>query len=56
MSESKALNKPKFVKVKDLDSLGSGYNVYVKVVSAEPRTIETKDGINIPMVDCIVAD
>jgi hypothetical protein len=28
---------PKFIKVKDIEHARSGYNVYVKIVSAEPR-------------------
>jgi hypothetical protein len=39
MSEKRELAKPKFVKVKDLERERSGYNVYVKVISAEARTI-----------------
>ena len=56
MAENKALQKPKFIKVKDLEHNRSGYNVYVKVVSADHRLIETKEGLKIPMVDCILAD
>eukprot|EP00178_Gracilaria_changii_P023635 TRINITY_DN71475_c0_g1_i1.p1 TRINITY_DN71475_c0_g1~~TRINITY_DN71475_c0_g1_i1.p1 ORF type:complete len:122 (+),score=17.72 TRINITY_DN71475_c0_g1_i1:19-384(+) len=52
----KQLRKPTFIKVKDLEQGRSGYNVYVKVIEAVPKTIETKDGQKIPMVDCVVAD
>lgn len=56
MSEKRELAKPKFVKVKDLERERSGYNVYVKVISAEARTIQTRDGQKIPIVDCVVGD
>jgi len=56
MSESKGLSKPQFIKVKDLETHRSGYNVYCKVVSSEPKLIETHDGQKIPMVDCVLAD
>ena len=56
MSESKHLAKPKFIKIKDLERERSGYNVYVKVISADHKTIETHDGKKIPMVNCVVAD
>jgi hypothetical protein len=56
MAEKVALVKPKFIKVKDIETARSGYNVYAKVVSAEPRLIETRDGKKIPMVDAVLAD
>ena len=56
MSEVKALSKPTFTKVKQLESLRNGYNVYVKVVSAEHSSIDTRDGLKIPKVDCVIAD
>ena len=48
--------KPKFIKVKDLETHRSGFNVYVQVITAEPKVIEARDGQKIPMVDCIIAD
>lgn len=39
MSEKVGLAQPKFIKVKDIERARSGYNVYVKVVSAQPREI-----------------
>lgn len=56
MSDKPALRKPEFIKVKDLERGRSGYNVYVKVVEAKERQIDTKDGQKITMVDAIVAD
>ena len=56
MTEKKPLDKPKFIKVKDIEHSRSGYNVYVKVISAEHKTVDTREGAKIPMVDCIVAD
>lgn len=56
MAEKVALVKPKFIKVKDIETARSGYNVYAKVVSAELRLIETRDGKKIPMVDAVLAD
>ena len=56
MSTTQELRKPHFVKVKDLEKVRSGYNVYVKVVSADIKDIETKDGQKIRMVDAVVGD
>lgn len=56
MSEKGVLAVPKFIKVKDIETARSGYNVYVKVVSVETRLIETRDGKKIPMVDAVVGD
>ena len=56
MTDNHPLAKPKFIKVKDLERDRTGYNVYVKVVSAEEKTVTTKEGQKIPMVDCILAD
>lgn len=39
MSTTQELRKPTFVKVKDLEKVRSGYNVFVKVVSADIRDI-----------------
>lgn len=52
----RALNKPTFVKVKDLERMRSGYNVYVKIISIEEKPIKTRTGETITMVDCVVAD
>ncbi len=46
------LSKPHFIKVKDLEHSRSGYNVYVKVVSAE----NTQTQSNIPIARAVVAD
>lgn len=56
MSELTQLSKPRFVKVKDLERERSGYNVYVKVISTEPKTVDTRDGQKIQMVDAVVGD
>jgi ssDNA-binding replication factor A large subunit len=56
MSENKVLQKPKFIKVADLETARSGYNVYVKIVSAEKKEIDTRDGGKVTMVDCVVGD
>lgn len=56
MSEKPQLQVPKFIKVKDIETARSGYNVYVKVVSTEKKIIDTRDGLKIPMVDCVLAD
>jgi ssDNA-binding replication factor A large subunit len=56
MSEKPQLQVPKFIKVKDIETSRSGYNVYVKVVSTEKKIIDTRDGLKIPIVDCVVAD
>lgn len=37
MSEKPVLTQPKFIKVKDIESARSGYNVYVKVISVERK-------------------
>ena len=42
MTSTQELRKPTFIKLKDLEKSRSGYNVYVKVVSADVRDIETK--------------
>ena len=42
-----------FCKIKDLAEGGNAYNVYVKVVSAEPKTVE--EGRN-PLMQAVVAD
>lgn len=55
MSE-RTLNKPQFVKVKDLERHRSGYNVIVRIVSVTEKEIETKSGEKIKMIDCVVAD
>lgn len=39
MTSTPELRKPIFVKVKDLEKQRSGYNVYVKVVSASVKEI-----------------
>lgn len=49
------LATPKFIKVKDLETERSGYNVVVQVLEAEHRVHEGRNG-GIPMVDCIVGD
>lgn len=56
MSTTQELRKPTFVKVKDLEKVRSGYNVYVKVISADIKDIETRDGKKIRMVDAVVGD
>lgn len=56
MSSSQELRKPTFVKVKDLERARNGYNVFVKVVSADVKEIETRDGQKIKMVDAVVGD
>lgn len=56
MSTTQELRKPNFVKVKDLEKTRSGYNVYVKVISTEPKEVETRDGQKIKMVDALVGD
>ena len=56
MTENRPLAKPKFIKIKDLERDRSGYNVYAKVVSAEDKTVTTREGQKIPMVDCVLAD
>jgi hypothetical protein len=56
MSTTQELRKPTFVKVKDLEKVRSGYNVYVKVVSTEVKEVETRDGQKIKMVDAVVGD
>lgn len=40
----------------ELEKERSGYNVYVKVVEAEVKEVETRDGQKIKMVDAIVGD
>jgi hypothetical protein len=42
--------------VKEIESGRSGFNVYVKVISAEPSIIDARDGTKIPMVKCVVGD
>jgi hypothetical protein len=39
MSTTQELRKPVFIKVKELERARSGYNVIVKIVSAEVREI-----------------
>lgn len=56
MSDKPALAVPKFIKVRDIETSRSGYNVYVKVLSAEKKIIDTRDGQKIPMVECVLAD
>lgn len=56
MSTTQELRKPRFVRVKDLERERSGYNVYVKIISADIRDIETRDGLKIRMVDAVVGD
>ena len=56
MAENKVLQKPKFIKVADIETARSGYNVYVKIVSAEKKEIDTRDGGKVSMVDCTVGD
>jgi len=56
MAENKVLQKPKFIKVADIETARSGYNVYVKIVSAEKKEIDTRDGGKVTMVECIVGD
>lgn len=56
MSTTQELRKPTFVKVRDLEKVRSGYNVYVKVVSADIKDVETRDGQKIRMVDAVVGD
>ena len=47
------LQKPTFIKVEALDNLRDGYNVYVKVVSAE---ISKNQNQTFQMVRAVVAD
>lgn len=56
MTSTPALTKPRFIKIKDLETQRSGYNVYAKVISTEHKVVETHEGLKIPMVDCIIAD
>lgn len=56
MSEKPALTQPKFIKVKDIESARSGYNVYAKVISVDRKEVDTRDGKKIVMVNCVVAD
>ena len=56
MSSNQELRKPTFVKVEELERARSGYNVYVKVISADIKDIETRDGQKIRMVDAVVGD
>lgn len=56
MAENKTLHKPKFIKIKEIETHHSGYNVYARVVSADHKVIETHEGLKIPMVDCVIAD
>jgi len=56
MSTQKELTKPQFNKVKDLEKIRSGYNVYVKVLSVEVKDIETKSGQTIQMINAVVGD
>jgi ssDNA-binding replication factor A large subunit len=55
-TQEQELRKPTFVKVKDLEKTRSGYNVYVKVISTEPKEVETRDGQKIKMIDAVVGD
>ena len=55
-TDKPALRKPEFVKIKDLERGRSGYNVYVKVVKCEERSVDTRDGQKIKMIEAIVAD
>ena len=56
MSTAPELRKPVFSKIRDLEKVRSGYNVYVKVISTEPKEVETRDGQKIKMVDALVGD
>jgi len=56
MTEQRPLNKPQFVKIRDLERERSGFNVYAKVVSTDAKDIDTRDGQKIRMVECVVAD
>lgn len=47
------LQKPTFVKVSSLENSRDGYNVYVRVVSAEHETSQNK---TFDMVRAVVAD
>lgn len=42
MSERPLLNKPKFIKVIDLERLGSGYNVIVQIIETNEKVVETR--------------
>jgi hypothetical protein len=46
------LTKPHFIKVKDLETSRSGYNVYVTVVSVENSQTQS----NVPIARAVVAD
>jgi|JI9StandDraft_2_1071091.scaffolds.fasta_scaffold384574_2 ssDNA-binding replication factor A large subunit len=56
MAETKVLQKPKFIKVADLETARSGYNVYVKILTTEKKEIDTRDGGKITMVECTIGD
>lgn len=56
MTENQPLTKPKFIKIKDLETQRSGYNVYAKVLSVEPKVVDTHEGAKIPMVNCVLGD
>lgn len=56
MSQKAPLAVPVFVKLRDLEKARSGFNVYVKVISADKKIVEARDGQKIPMVNCVVAD
>lgn len=44
------------MKISALERGRSGYNVYVKVVKATERQVDTRDGQKISMIDAVVAD
>ena len=58
MSEKReiTLSKPVFIKVKELERSRNGYNVFVRVISADRQDAETKDGKKIPMLQAVVGD